>query len=645
MHPNHRRTAIAAAHALLLLPVAAQATDAAQAPIMVTATRTPTRTSDLLSDVSTLEREDIERAGLATLPELLSTLPGIQTSANGGRGASGSISIRGSNSNQVLVLIDGQRVSSATTGTTALEHIPLEQVERIEVLRGPASALYGADALGGVIQIFTRAGQGTPAPSFSLGFGSYGTTIGSVGYGGQSGDTRFNLQAGWEDSNSFSSIKAAKGGPYALYDMYNPDRDGYQNRNVTARLSHRLSSDLEVGADVLHTEGFKHFDATNCDSTGFVCTPNFDNRQRQTLDSYSAHASYQVSPAWKSSVRLGQSLDKMVNWRFDPTATPGVSQERYDTTQDQFTWQNDFAITSGKLMAALEWRQVRVASTQTFVVNEQATRSVVLGYQGWYGAHSLQLSARQDDIDRLGSHSTGSAAYGYRLTDAWTARASMGRAYHAPTFDDLYWPVDQANFYRGNPNLRPEEAQTREIGLSYERPGVTASITAYRSKVTNLLDYVDGPAPTYIGYYDNLASATLRGVSAQYTRRSGDWETRLSADVLSARDDATQRTLQRRAPRTAFAELRRHLGPLDLGLQLQLSANRFANRDNSQTLGGYGVVNMDAGYRIDHNWTVLARLSNLFDKDYTLVRSTLPPYNDYAVAGRSLFIGIRYAPK
>lgn len=613
------------------------------ATVVVTATRTPTRTNDVLSDVSVVDREQIERSGTTTLYELLSTLPGIQFTSNGGRGASGSMFMRGANNNQTLVLIDGQRIASATTGSTALEHLPLEQIERIEVVRGPASALYGSDAIGGVVQIFTRTGEGTPKPNFGLGFGSYNTRTATVGYGGKIGDTSFSLQAGWDDSDSFSSIRQAKGG---TYDMFNPDKDGYRNGNWSAKIGHKISSDLSVGAEVLQINTLKHFDSSNCDSSGSTCTANYDNRQRQELTSYAAHATYRISPAWTSMLRLGQSQDKMTNYKFDPTTTPRESLQHYNTTQDQVVWQNDFTLSpANKLMASLEWRQVHVNSTQTFVANDQTTRSVVLGYQGRLDAHSVQASVRNDSIERLGSHRTGSLSYGYHFLDAWTARAGLGTAFHAPTFNDLYWPLDTVNFFQGNPNLKPEKSRNREIGLRYERGNTAAGLTVYENKVRNLIDYVSGVAPTWIGTYNNISRATLQGASFDYTRRSGNWESKVVLDTLRATNDATGKTLQRRAGETGTVEVRRHIGDASVGMQIQGVGKRYNNATNTQVLHGYSLVNLDGTVRIDRDWSVMARLNNLFDRNYTLVQSTMSPYNEYATPGRNFYVGLRYSPK
>ncbi|KAB2923914.1 MAG: TonB-dependent receptor [Dechloromonas sp.] len=636
--PFHR-ACVAALVSSALLPAAA-----AELPlIVVTATRTATLSDELLSDVSVVDRQQIEQAGASTLSELLTTLPGIQHAGNGGRGASGSLSLRGTNTNQTLVLIDGLRLSSATTGATALEHVPLEQVERIEVLRGAASSLYGSDAIGGVIQIFTRQGEGRPRPNFSLGAGSEGTTIGSAGYGGRIGGTRFSIQAGWERSDSFSSIRAAKGG---LYDMYNPDDDDYRNRNVSAKVSQQFGEALQIGAEVLHFSTRKRFDSTNCDDFGMVCTADFDNRQQQRLTAYGAHAALKVTSFWTSSLRIGETRDEALNWRHDPTAAAPEVRQRYQTTQQQLSWQNEFELArQHRLLAFVDWREVEVRSTQTFVFTEQQTRSLGLGYQGAIGAHSLQASLRSDHIERLGRHETGSLSYGYQLAAGWTARAGIGSAFHAPTFNDLYWPLDQVNFFQGNPNLKPERARTREIGLHYEAGRNSGALTAYHNRIEDLLDYVPGVAPTWIGTYGNVNSATLKGLSLAAAHRGQQWELRLAADVLSAKDDDTGKTLQRRAPRTATVEVRRHFGDFSIGAQVQGSSRRYNDRANTQTLSGYGLLNLDASYAIDRDWKLFARVGNVFDKEYTLVQSTMAPYNEYATAGRNAFVGIRYSPQ
>lgn len=643
-----QRSTLAALHVALfntgLFSLPVQALETQQIPlldeIIVTATRIPTPVRDSLSDVSVLDRTAIEQMDHVPLPDLLSTLPGIQLTTAGGRGDTPTLSLRGGNSGHVAVFLDGLRISSATLGTTAIQAIPLEQIERIEVVRGPVSSLYGSDALSGVIQLFSAQGSGKPAPTAFLGAGSYGTNIASVGYGGQIGDTRFSLRAGLEQSDGFSSIKAPKGG---LFDMYNPDSDAYANRNASASLSHRVSQNLELAAQLFYSKNTKHYDATNCDAFGVTCTANYDNRNLQRLESMQTSANFRINEIWDTRVQLGQSTDFAKNWLLDPS-TGTVTADEYQTRQNQIVWQNNFQALGGLLTFTGEHRAIDVGSSKSFVISEQTTDSVSLGYQVRFGAHSLQASGRHDSISRLGGHDSGFVGYGFRISPAWSARTSYGTAFHAPSFNDLYWPLDPANFFQGNTNLQPETARNLEFGLSYAAGGRHAGVTAYHNKVSNLIDYVPGVGPSFIGTMGNVNSATLKGITLDYGSKTSVWVWKIVLDVLSAKDDTTGNTLQRRAPRNGTAEIRRVFGSLDLGARIQATSSRYNNGANTQQLPGYAVVELDANYPINKTWKLETKISNLFDKDYTVVRSTLSPFNDYAVPGRSIFVGIRWQP-
>ncbi|MFY9329587.1 MAG: TonB-dependent receptor [Georgfuchsia sp.] len=640
-HQNHA-VRVATAAVAVLFSFASYATEEARAPeVVVTATRTPTRTNQLLSDVSVVTRDDIDHSPATSLTELLTTIPGISITDTGGRGATTSMFIRGTNSNHSLVLIDGQRISSATVGATAFEHIPLDQIDHVEVLRGPASSLYGADAIGGVIQIFTRKGDGDkPAPSFSFGAGSYRTTTGSISYGGSSGDTRFNLSGGWESEHGKNSIKAPTG---SFTDTYNQDKDPYDNTNVSAHVAQRLKPGTEIGGDYLETTIVKHSDTSNCDVFFTTCTANFDNRLHQKLRSYSVFATNQLSDDWKSSLRIGRSDDQLKNWLIDPVATT-VTIDHYDTEQTQFSWQNDFSTRIGRVMAAAEWRKEAVDSSKALVVDSRTTKALVLGYQGEFGHHDVQASARIDDIQRSGTARSGSLAYGYRFDNGFTAHASMSRAFHAPTFNDLYWPVDPVNFYQGNPNLRPERAFNREIGLRYDTAYTTTSLTYFHNKVTNLLDYVPSFVAPFTGQMQNLSSATLRGASINQTLCWAAWTVRANFDALSARADATGRFLQRRVPHQGSVEVRRQFERFDLGALATYSSRRFNDNTNTQTLGGYSLLNLDANYRLTPEWSLQAKIGNLFDRDYVLLKDQFS-LNEFTTPGRNFFLNVRYRPK
>lgn len=645
MRKLHARWLLAAlSQAALSVPaVHAQSTPASVVSlpeVVVTGTRTPTKSNDQLSEVTLISRKEIESAGNVSLTELLGGVPGVQASPSSIRGANATIFIRGTNNTHTLFLVDGQRVSSATIGATAFQHLPLDQIERIEILRGPASSLYGSDAIGGVVQIFTRIGAGKPAPQASLSLGSYGTSSVSFGYGGKVDGTSFHVQVGRENSRGFSDIKEAKGG---LYDSFNPDEDGYRQSNLGFSLSQKVSNDLELGATYIISQGAKQSDNTNCDTDGISCTANFNNRDRQSLESLALRAVYEINTAWKATVKLSEGTDELKSWLFDPgTQTEAV--QKYTTRQKQITWQNDIRVGSGLLMVALERREVAVNSTVHFDVSAQTTNSGVLGYQAWIDRHMFQVSTRKDKISGLGDQSTYSAGYGYKIADGWIARGSLGTGFHAPSFNDLYWPLDPANFFVGNPMLRPESSRNSELGIAYESSSSSASATVFKNNIKDLIVYETDPS-TYMSSMTNLKSATIKGVSVHGKHSWRDWNASASLDFLSPHDDETGKILQRRVTRAATLDLSRRAGPLTWGANTKMFSDRYNDSANTQKLPGYALLGLRSSYTWSRDISFTAEIQNALDKDYVVNRVSFSPFSDYGTAGRALYFGLHYAPK
>ena len=244
---------------------------------------------------------------------------------NGGPGAVSGVFLRGANSAQTLVLIDGLRVGSATTGAAAFENIPLDQVERIELVAGPLSGLYGADAVGGVIQIFTKGRSGAPGYALSAGYGTYNTAkvSGSGSYSDKDYDV--SLAAGYESSDQFSATR-----PSIPFNQFNPDRDPYRNANVSGRFVYRFGSDAEIGVSGLYSDGKTHFDNG----------PDTDDVNKQQLSTYSAYLQNRFAPNWQSLLRVGRSTDSI--------DTTGLFPSRFRTDQDQATWQNTFDVAAAR---------------------------------------------------------------------------------------------------------------------------------------------------------------------------------------------------------------------------------------------------------------------------------------------------------
>ena len=576
--------------------------------VVITATRTPRIVGELLNDVSVVSQEEIARSGQSTLADLLRSIPGVDVGNNGGPGKTTSVFLRGANSAHTLVLVDGMRINSATVGATALEHIPLGQIERIEVLRGPASSLYGADAIGGVIQIFTKAPKGPARPTLNAGAGSYGTYTAGAGWSGETNGILFGLQAGRYETAGFTAIKNPASS------SFNPDADGYRNTHFSGQVARRFGSDHEVGARVFYSDGLSHYDSS-------FPARGFDFRLAQTLSSQQLYSRNRLAPNWQSVLRYGDSEDESTN------ITDAASRSVFRTRQGQLSWQNDIMLGDHVLIAGIERLNQKVDGDTSYVVNERVITSVLAGFQGRFGDHRLQLNLRNDNNSQFGNRTTGMAGYGYQITPALRASLNTGTGFNAPSFNQLYFP----GF--GVPTLRPEQAVNREAALHFDNGSSQAGIVTYRNRVTDLIVNT-GPsfAPT------NVGEASLSGTSLTYKGQLGNYRVRANLDLQDPKDAATGNLLPRRAKQHLSASLTRTFGRWTVGTELSASSERYDNAANTLRLGGYGIVNAYLDYAIEPSWSVLARFNNLFNKSYELVR-------DYGVPGANFFVALRYQPR
>lgn len=581
--------------------------------VVVTAARVPQSVHELLADVSVISGEEIRRAGQSTLVEVLQAQPGVEVASSGGYGAVSSVYLRGANAGQTLVLVDGMRLGSATTGMTALENIPLSQIERIEILRGPASSLYGSDAIGGVIQIFTRGGSGAPRANLSLGADSFNTQIVSAGFGGEAGNTRFNVQAGYANSVGFSAY--SDGNP--LYFDQNRDKDAYRNRSLSARLAQTLSPGQEIGINAFASSGRSHFD-------GYVTTTDF--YQDQTLAAFDVYSRNRISDVWQSLVRVGLGEDHANVYGFSPQA------DVFDTNQNQLLWQNDIAIGPGSALLGVERLVQKVGGSVDYSVSERTIQSVFAGYQARLAQHSFQLNLRNDDNSQFGSQNTGYLGYDYRLTPAWRIGASAGSAFKAPTFNDLYYPG------AGNPNLLPEEARNLEAALRYDQGAQHFSLVVFDNRVSNLIAWAPVAPGSYIWAPANVDEASLRGATFAWSGQVESYRLEANLTLQNPEDANTGMQLVNRAREHGALRAGGTLAGWNINGELIFSGKRYGDPANTQVMGGYGVVNLAARYPLEQGWSLLARANNLFDKQYEQVQG-------YNTPGANLFVGIQYSPK
>jgi vitamin B12 transporter len=598
----------------LALVTSAYAAESVQTPqVLVTASRLPQPASDVLSDHQIISAEEIANAGQVSVAELLQKTHGIEITSNGGAGTVTSVLMRGTTNAQSIVLVDGVRIGSSTLGGATWSAIPLSQIDHIEIVYGPLSSLYGADAMGGVIQIFTRQGTQGIAPNATFGVGSFGKRTLDAGVAGGSAEhaLRYALQTAREQSDEFSASKPSTG-PYT----YNPDRDGYTRTSASGSVSFAPVKGAELGMRFLHSRLASQFDAG----------PDYDDRMVSQLETLTLYGDVHISDIWRSKVQLSRSADKSAS-------DASYGKDRANTTQTDVQFQNDLTIGTDLLQLVLEHRNEDVDADAAELTRGRSSNSVAGAYQLKRGPHLATLSVRDDSNSQYGSNRTGNLAYGYRLGAALRVNASYGTSFRAPTFNDLYFPG------YGVSSNRPEYGRNAEAGLVYTDGAARLTASVYRNRVTDLIDYapvcpVEVASHPY-GCAYNIKSATLSGLSLGGTKAFDNVDVRGSLDFDDPSDDSTGLRLARRAQRHASAGLAYTLGPLKAGVEGVFSGARFNDSANATRLGGYGIINLTASYAINADWSVFGRWNNVGNKDYELA-------SGYATAGRNLFVGVRY---
>ncbi len=579
-------------------------------PVVVTATRQATRVSEVLANVTVIDREEIERNAASTVIDLLSRQSGIQVATSGGPGTTASLYMRGARPDQTKILVDGLPINSIDLAGSPLRYIPLANVERIEILRGPGSTMYGADAIGGVIQIFTR--QGTPglkADGF-IGYGTQNTFQANAGVSGGNEQWRFRLEANQASTDSISAQKNATN--------RDADKDPYRNTGGAASVSFLPAQGHEVGFIYRQNEGRTHYDSGNVPANG-----TFDDYVDFRTEQWQLFSRNRITENWTSKLQYGQTTDWQKNY-----ASWAPQGSVLTTENSLLSWQNDIALPLGKALLGAEHLAQKASPKDSFTGDDSITNNAV--FAGWnanYRQHRWQISGRNDDHSQFGNKGTYALAYGYQLAQHWRLQGSYGTSFKAPSLYQLY---DQ---WSGNAQLKPEEGKNAEAAVVWETGNQTASATYYHNRVENMIDW------SYATYkYQNVSRAKLEGVTLDYNARFGDWGVHVAYDWLNAIDEDTGFQLGRRAKNKALLGLSKIWGPLETGVELVGAGSRYNNNTETGRMGGYGLVNLTARYAIDKTLSVEGRVNNLFDKNYELVQG-------YNTLGFNAFVGIRYTPQ
>ncbi|OOG23786.1 TonB-dependent receptor [Thioalkalivibrio denitrificans] len=567
-------------------------------PIIVT---TPMRMAQTVDDslhpVSVITREDIERLQPTGVPDLIRGLPGVQVGSSGGFGKQTGVFLRGANANQMIVLIDGVRAGSATAGGAAWEFLPVEQIERIEVVRGPRASAYGADAVGGVIQIFTRSPGREPVREVMAGYGRYNTRQAGASVAADSGTWRYHLGV---------SHLASDG--YDVLDGGDPDDDGYRNDAVNARLGYRLDNDVDVELRLMRAQGRTEFDSLWTTGT---------HEEDFLQQAVSARLGGPAGSAGRWHVITGEMRDER-------DTLDGDSTFRYDTRRQSVSVQTDWLLDRWQLTLGGDYLHDRVSSTEAFARDSRDSGAVFAQLHTEWSRHLLGVGLRHDRYSDFGSHATGDLAWGYRLDERWRIRASAGTAFRAPTFNDLYFP-----FGVGNPDLDPERARNVEAGLEYARNGHRLGVNVFENRIRDLIVF---DAATFT--MQNIDRARITGVEADWQWREGHWQLGASYTWLHARDEASGNRLPRRARHSARADVDRVVGAARYGLSLIGQDRRYDDAANTIEMSGYVTMDLRAAYRIDRRWEVSGAWSNILDRDYETVAG-------YRQPGQALNVSLR----
>ena len=576
---------------------------------VVTASRTEQTLTDTLAATSVITREDIERSQTQDLPTLLRGQAGVEIVQNGGFGTSASVFMRGAASNASLVLIDGVPVNAATTGTTNIAQIPVSQIDHIEIVRGNVSALYGSQAVGGVIQIFTRKGNGGPPRAYAeVGYGTNNTTQANAGIAGSfdDGKTRFSLDVSRFHTNGISAQDPR------FAPKVNPNRNGDDNTSVSASLSRKVGDTWEVGARLFQSDGSSSYDNAYGKPTDLN---DSDARVRQI----SGYAKGNLTDKWKTRITVTQGDDYSYNY------LNGSGNGNFHTSSNQIDWANEYAfMPDQKLIAGYTRLEQTVESNTNYDRNNRHLDSGYVGYEGRFGKHQIQANVRRDVYSDFGGANSYWAGYGYSLTPQWKVMANASDGFRAPTFNELFYP----GF--GNPNLQPERSISKELAVQFnggERLGLV-KLTGFRTHYTNLIQSL-----TVFPYTAaNVANARVEGLELTYAGRPFlGMDVRASFTRQNPTDLDADKQLARRARQFGSVGLSKTFGKFTVGGDVFYNGERYDT--GGQHLGAYTLVNLQTRYDIDKSWYVSAHLDNVFNKHSQTVYG-------YNTLGRAIYVSL-----
>jgi len=597
--------------------------------IVVTASRSPMAVKDALASTTVITREQLEASQARDLYQVLRSLAGVQINRNGGRGSATSVSLRGLNSSGTLVLVDGINIESATLGQASLEQLSLDQIERIEVLRGPKSSLYGSSAMGGVVQIFTRNGSKQQGVTYSVGGGSNNTVDAAVSASGKTESSRFNISASHvvSDGIDVQSQDDAVAGAAAK------DEDGFHRSALSLNLEQDFTDTLSATAILSKNLGESEIDSYSASDAGDHPYSEYDT----TL--YSLALNYDTD-SYSSKLKYGKLIDSSETW--SDNVDPAADYDLIETQRQQGTWENTFRMNRHlSWNFGMDYTHEEVVSTNAYTQTRRDNFAGYLNMQSHTGIVSTALGVRHDDNEQFGSYLTGDAGLGVDVTDNTVVSLNLGTAFKAPSFNDLYWP--QSAFSGGNPGLQPEEVKSAELGVETYQDNYMGSFRVYRSEVDNMIDW----APTASGKWipQNVSAVDIEGAEVQAGTEWMDMNLSATFTYETVKNSETDAELIRKPRRKLSVSADKQMGAYGIGMTLYAQSQHYEDVYNPaifdterKVVGGYGDVALRASWAATDELKLRARVDNLFDNDYVEIYG-------YNIEGRVAMLYLDYTPK
>ena len=580
-------------------------------PVIITGALSEQYLSDALASVSVITREEIEKSQSSTLADLLQGEAGIEFGRNGGMGSTTSFFLRGQNSKNIAVFIDGVRSPADQLGSLQITDLPLAQIEKIEILRGNASALYGDAAIGGVINVFTRQGAGKPAPYGSVTVGGDGLKELNAGYGGVYEDFKFNLQTGSVKNTGFSAINTSQ------KTLANPDSDSYQNQYFSLGLERKLLSDTSIGLRVNQSQSKNDYDFA-----GFLALPADTHQQIKSNDSYVFYAQTKVNSGWQTKLDLSSSNINYEEMRNGKLNTRDYGFGLNEGSQKSARWFNTYALQEKTLFNfGFDYSADQLDFTGTTVnfdsySMQKSSRGVFVGMNHAIDNWTIQTNVRRDVLEivnkdassvvtKINPNSTsGLLGVGYLISPQWKLTTSVSNGFSAPTAFDVSQDT----------KLTPEKFQAKELGISLLRARQTFRIVYFEIDTSNSIDYADDspyrPSNAYI--------SKNRGVESTGQTEWNGIRIKASLVIQNPKNVTYNEALGRRAKRYGSIDLTKRIDVYDVGAKIYASGDRKDSHYSSDVLSSYSVLSVYASRQFGKDLIARIKVNNLFDEKYQL---------------------------